>query len=77
VVAKLAVRDGEREPAVARITGAGGRVVDDKNGTLIVEITTESTQVGSCLELLRPYGLTEFARSGPVALVSRRAASFS
>lgn len=68
IVARLALPEPRREAAVARIARAGGRVVDALNGHVIVEITAEPTQVESYLSLLRPYGLTEFARSGPVAM---------
>ncbi len=68
IVARLALPQPQREAAVARIARAGGRVVDALNGHVIVEITAEPTQVETYLSLLRPYGLTEFARSGPVAM---------
>ncbi len=72
IVAKLALSEPRREAAVARIVKAGGRVVDASNGHVIVEMTAETSQVESCVELLRPLGLTEFARSGPVAIARQR-----
>lgn len=68
VVAKLAIAEPRREAAVARIARAGGRVVDAGERHVIVEMTAETSQVESLLELLRSYGLMEFARSGPVAI---------
>ena len=68
IVARLALPEPQRAAALARIAGAGGRVIDALNGHVIVEITAEPSQIESCLSLLRPYGLTEFARSGPVAM---------
>ena len=68
IVAKLALGEDQRELAAARISEAGGRVVDAANGHVIVETTAEPTEVESYLSLLRPYGLVEFARSGPVAM---------
>lgn len=67
-----------RELVMARISGgaeaveaarrAGARVVADAGGTAIVEFTAEPSQVETLLSTLRPYGLSELARSGPVAM---------
>jgi len=46
-----------------------GRVVDVAANTLIVELTGSSEKVDNFIELMRPYGIKELARSGAVALV--------
>ena len=68
VVARLAVDGHQREAAVSAVVRAGGRVVDASTGALIVELSAEPARVESLLSLLRPYGLAELARSGPVAM---------
>ncbi len=67
-----------REVVMARLSGAqdaveavaavGGRVVAESGGTVIVEFTAEPSQVETVLARLRPFGLSELARSGPVAM---------
>ena len=46
-----------------------GRVVDVASSTLIVEVTGSTEKVDNFIELMRPYGVKEVARSGAVALV--------
>ena len=46
-----------------------GRVVDAASNTLIVEVTGSTEKVDNFIELMRPYGIKEMARSGAVALV--------
>ena len=68
VVARLAVTGHRREAAVTAVVHAGGRVVDASDAGLIVELSAEPARVESLLSVLRPFGLTELARSGPVAM---------
>jgi acetolactate synthase I/III small subunit len=68
VVARLVVDAGARDAAVAAVAQAGGRVVDTVNGSIIVEFTTEPARIEELLTILRPLGLSELARSGPVAM---------
>jgi acetolactate synthase I/III small subunit len=51
----------------------GARVLDRADGSLILELTAEPAAVDAFVETLRPLGLEELARSGPVAM--RRASS--
>ena len=46
-----------------------GRVVDVASSTLIVEVTGSTEKIDNFIDLLRPYGIKEMARSGAVALV--------
>ena len=68
VVARLCNSGHAREAAVSAVVRAGGRIVEASDDSLIVELSAEPARVESLLSLLRPHGLTELARSGPVAM---------
>ena len=51
-----------------------GRVVDVAASTVIVEVTGSTEKIDNFIELMRPYGIKELARSGAVALVRGDAA---
>ncbi len=72
VVARLAAPVARREAAVAAVLRSGGRVLDAADGGLIAEFTTEPMRIEALLAALAPFGVSEIARSGPVAM--RRAA---
>jgi acetolactate synthase-1/3 small subunit len=65
---KLAVTGGERERVLAEVDRFGGRVVDAAAANVIVEVSGEFDQVERFLDALRPHGIVELARSGPVAM---------
>src|SRR5215831_133629 len=65
---KLAVTGPQRDRAGAEVDRFGGRVVDVGPETVIVEVSGEFDRVERFLEALRPYGIEEIARSGPVAM---------
>jgi len=44
------------------------RVVDVSPATLTVEITGEPDKVDALLEVVRPYGIAEMVRTGPLAM---------
>src|SRR5947209_10902223 len=46
-----------------------GRVVDIGAETLMVEISGQERKIEAVIELMRPYGITELARTGRIALV--------
>lgn len=46
-----------------------GRVVDVAASSVIVEVTGSSEKIENFIELMRPFGVKEVARSGAVALV--------
>src|SRR5262245_5004509 len=46
-----------------------GRVVDISSGSLIVEISGQERKIEAFIELMRPYGIVELARTGRIALV--------
>ncbi len=51
-----------------------GRVVDVTRDTLMVEVTGQESKIEAFIDLMRPYGILELARTGRIALVrgSRR-----
>ena len=46
-----------------------GRVVDVAASSVIIEVTGSAEKIDNFIELMRPYGIKELARSGVVALV--------
>jgi acetolactate synthase-1/3 small subunit len=46
-----------------------GRVVDIGPDTLMVEISGQERKIEAFIELMRPYGIVELARTGRIALV--------
>jgi len=60
----------ERRPEILEVVGIfRGRVVDVAPSSMIIEVTGNSEKVDNFIELVRPYGIKELARSGAVALV--------
>ena len=53
-----------------------GRVVDVAANTVIIEVTGSAEKIDTFIELMRPYGIKELARSGVVALVRGDQARF-
>jgi acetolactate synthase-1/3 small subunit len=51
-----------------------GRIVDVAASTVIVEVTGSTQKIDNFIDLMRPYGIKELARSGAVALVRGEAA---
>ena len=46
-----------------------GRVVDISPDSLMVEISGQERKIEAFIELMRPYGIVELARTGRIALV--------
>jgi acetolactate synthase-1/3 small subunit len=46
-----------------------GRVVDIGTDTLMIEISGQESKIEAFIELMRPYGIVELARTGRIALV--------
>jgi acetolactate synthase-1/3 small subunit len=49
-----------------------GRVVDIGLETLMIEIAGREDKIEAFIELMRPYGIIELARTGRIALVRRK-----
>lgn len=48
------------------------RVVDISNDNLIIELSGQERKIDAFIELMRPYGVLELARTGRIALVRGR-----
>ena len=46
-----------------------GRVVDISPSNILVEISGQESKIEAFIELMRPYGIVELARTGRIALV--------
>ena len=46
-----------------------GRIVDVSPDTLMIEISGKERKIEAFIELMRPYGIVELARTGRIALV--------
>ncbi len=46
-----------------------GRVVDIDHDTVMVEISGQESKIEAFIDLMRPYGIVELARTGRIALV--------
>jgi acetolactate synthase-1/3 small subunit len=46
-----------------------GRVVDVTHDTLMIEVSGQESKIEAFIELMRPYGILELARTGRIALV--------
>jgi acetolactate synthase-1/3 small subunit len=46
-----------------------GRVVDITHSTLMIEISGQESKIEAFIDLMRPYGIVELARTGRIALV--------
>jgi acetolactate synthase-1/3 small subunit len=62
--------DGPRRSEVSQLVDMfRGRVVDISANSLMVEISGQERKIEAFIELMRPYGIVELARTGRIALV--------
>jgi len=71
---KVAATEASRGPIMQLVDVFRARVVDVSPDSLIIEITGTEDKIDGLVEMLRPYGVLEMARTGRVAM-SRGAAS--
>jgi acetolactate synthase-1/3 small subunit len=45
-----------------------GRIIDSGANTFTVEITGDENKIAAFIEIIRPYGIKEFVRTGKVAI---------
>jgi len=69
VLLRMHAPPGERTELLNMVNIFRGRVVDVAASTLIAEVTGSSEKIDNFIDLMRPYGIKEMARSGAVALV--------
>lgn len=66
---KVRAAHGSRSEIVELANIFRARVIDVSAATLTVEVTGPEDRVSSLIELLRPFGIEEMARTGRVAMV--------
>ena len=66
---KMNANPQQRTEIVLLVEMFRGRVVDISPGSLIIEISGQERKIEAFIELMRPYGIVELARTGRIALV--------
>jgi acetolactate synthase-1/3 small subunit len=69
VLVRMHAPPGQRTELLNLVDIFRGRVVDVAPSSVIIEVTGSSEKIDNFIELMRPYGIKELARSGVVALV--------
>jgi acetolactate synthase-1/3 small subunit len=69
VLLRMHAPQGERTEILNMVEIFRGRVVDVAASTIIAEVTGSTEKIDNFIDLMRPYGIKELARSGAVALV--------
>ena len=66
---KVQLRPEQRMEAATLVEMFRARVVDIGATTLVVEISGQEQKIEAFIELMRPYGIVELARTGRIAMV--------
>jgi acetolactate synthase-1/3 small subunit len=69
VLVRMHAPPGERTELLNLVDIFRGRIVDVAASSMIIEVTGSAEKIDNFIELMRPYGIKELARSGVVALV--------
>ena len=60
----------EKRPEIFQLVESfRGRVVDIQHANVMIEVSGTEGKVEAFIELMRPYGILELARTGRIALV--------
>lgn len=65
---RISIPREKRREVIEIVDVFKAKVVDVSHNSLVVEITGSSEKVEGFIELMRPYGIMEMARTGKVAL---------
>ena len=65
---KVAATEASRGPIMQLVDVFRARVVDVSPDSLVIEITGTEDKIDGLVEMLRPYGVLEMARTGRVAM---------
>lgn len=68
VLIKLAPKQPDKAEVLRLAEIFRGRVVDSGPATYTLEITGDEKKIEAFIELVKPYGIKEFARTGKVAI---------
>jgi acetolactate synthase I/III small subunit len=66
---RIGVTTGTRPEIVALCTAVGGSVLDVASDSMVLELTGAPADLEHFIELMRPFGLLELARTGRIAMV--------
>ena len=66
---KVNANSQQRNEIVLLVEMFRGRVVDIGPTTMMIEISGQERKIEAFIELMRPYGIVELARTGRIALV--------
>jgi acetolactate synthase-1/3 small subunit len=66
---KVQSAPGQRMEIALLVEMFRGRVVDISQESLMLEISGQESKVEAFIDLMRPYGIVELARTGQIALV--------
>lgn len=69
VLVRMQAPPGERTEILNLVDIFRGRIVDVAASSVIIEVTGSAEKIDNFVELMRPHGIKELARSGVVALV--------
>jgi acetolactate synthase-1/3 small subunit len=69
MIVKVKASPQQRMEIVLLVEMFRGRVVDIGMETLMIEIAGQERKIEAFIELMRPYGIVELARTGRIALV--------
>jgi acetolactate synthase-1/3 small subunit len=69
VLMRMQAPPGERTELLNLVDIFRGRIVDVAASSVIIEVTGSVEKIDNFIELMRPFGIKELARSGVVALV--------
>lgn len=65
---KVATPPGKRSEIMEIVNIFRARIVDLSAGTLMVELSAEEDKLDAFIDLVRPYGIREIARTGVIAM---------
>lgn len=68
VLVKVSPRKEDKSEVLKLAEIFRGRIVDSGTATFTVEITGSERKIAAFIELIRPYGIKEFVRTGKVAI---------
>jgi acetolactate synthase-1/3 small subunit len=69
MIIKVNAEPSQRTEIALLVEMFRGRVVDITHSSLMIEISGQESKIEAFIELMRPYGIKELARTGRIALV--------
>jgi acetolactate synthase-1/3 small subunit len=72
VLATVSANNSNRHEVVGVVDIFGGKIVATSVGELTVEVSGSSEVIDDFITMVKPYGIKELAKSGPIALAKAR-----